>query len=68
MYNANGKNYMYDAANELISVNGTRDDKGHLVTMTKGVVTYYYHTNGHGDVTELPDGNGNVVAQYTWRS
>ncbi|MFY0545664.1 RHS repeat-associated core domain-containing protein [Brevibacillus sp. H7] len=34
--------------------------------MTKNGATYYYHVNGHGDVTTLTDANGNVVAEYQY--
>jgi RHS repeat-associated protein len=34
--------------------------------MTKGGPTYYYHINGHGDITTLSDVNGSIVAQYQY--
>jgi RHS repeat-associated protein len=53
-------------ANNNIMAEYTWDYQGNPVTMTKGGVTYYYHMNGHGDVTALTDANGNVVAQYQY--
>ncbi|WP_251032306.1 RHS repeat-associated core domain-containing protein [Mesobacillus foraminis] len=36
--------------------------------MTKGGQTYYYHLNGHKDVTMLTNSAGNIVAQYQYDS
>lgn len=42
------------------------DTKGNPLTMTKGNKTFYYHLNGHGDVTALTDSNGSIVAEYQY--
>ncbi|MGE5398709.1 MAG: hypothetical protein ACM3MK_14390 [Chitinophagales bacterium] len=39
---------------------------GLLLSMSTGSATYYYHYNGHGDVVQLTDQSGNVVASYTY--
>ncbi|MEH7130795.1 DNRLRE domain-containing protein [Neobacillus drentensis] len=54
-----------DASTNVI-VEYSWDDQGNPVTMVKGGKTYYYHLNGHGDVTALTDENGNIVAQYQY--
>jgi RHS repeat-associated protein len=53
-------------ANNTITAEYSWDDNGNPVTMTKGGKIYYYHVNGHSDVTALTDENGNVVAQYEY--
>lgn len=54
-----------DATNN-ITAEYTWDNLGNPITMVKGGKTYYYHLNGHGDVTALTDENGNVVAEYQY--
>jgi hypothetical protein len=54
-----------DSSNNVIA-EYSWDAKGNPLTMTKGGKTYYYHINGHGDVTALTDENGNVVAEYQY--
>jgi RHS repeat-associated protein len=54
-----------DANNNIIA-EYTWDNLGNPVTMVKGGKTYYYHLNGHRDVTALTDENGNVVAEYQY--
>jgi RHS repeat-associated protein len=44
----------------------TWDAEGNPVSMTKSGATYYYHLNGHGDVTALTDANRATVAQYQY--
>jgi RHS repeat-associated protein len=34
--------------------------------MVNGGLTYYYHINGHGDVTKLTDASGIIVAEYQY--
>lgn len=67
-------NYLYDG-NKLIAekdASGTLiasyfyDDKDLLVSVKKGSQTYYYHYNGHGDVTRIIDQSGSVVASYEY--
>ncbi|WP_243292303.1 DNRLRE domain-containing protein [Bacillus sp. FJAT-47783] len=57
--------YETDTSNNIIA-EYTWDAEGNPVTMTKDGVTYYYHLNGHGDVTALTDENGNTVAEYDY--
>ncbi|MFY0545665.1 hypothetical protein [Brevibacillus sp. H7] len=55
--------YETDANNNIVA-EYTWDTQGNPVSMIKNGATYYYHVNGHGDVTKLTDVNGNVVAEY----
>jgi uncharacterized protein RhaS with RHS repeats len=57
--------YETDSNNNIVA-DYTWDNLGNPVTMTKGGTTYYYHMNGHGDVTSLTDSSGNIVAQYQY--
>ncbi|TVX93167.1 RHS repeat-associated core domain-containing protein [Paenibacillus agilis] len=67
-------NYFYDGDNVIyetnekneITVQYTWDDSGNPVTMSKDGETYYYHLNGHSDVTALTDSKGNIVASYAY--
>ncbi len=57
--------YETDGNNNIIA-EYTYDKQGNPVTMIKNGETYYYHVNGHGDVTALTDESGNIVAQYQY--
>lgn len=67
-------NYLYDG-NKLIAEkdnSGTLiasyiyDDREQLVSVRKGGQNYYYHFNGHGDVTKITNQSGSVVASYEY--
>ncbi len=60
------KVYYETDKNDNIIAEYTWDEEGNPVTMTRNGQTYYYFTNGHGDVVALIDQAGNVVARYDY--
>ncbi len=42
------------------------DEDGRLLELNEGGTTFYYHTNTHGDVLKITDGEGNVAAEYSY--
>lgn len=66
-FHYNGDKVIYETdANNNIVAEYTWDAQGRPVTMTKNGATYYYHLNGHGDITKLTDASGSVVAEYLY--
>ncbi|WP_028595045.1 RHS repeat-associated core domain-containing protein [Paenibacillus assamensis] len=62
-----GDDILYETnANNELTVQYTWDDSGNPITMSKDGETYYYHLNGHADVTAMTDSKGNVVASYAY--
>jgi RHS repeat-associated protein len=67
--------YIYDEAGKLLA---ERDAEGNLIRtyvyandgtpleLNQDGKTYFYHTNAHGDVLKLTDGEGNIVAEYSY--
>ncbi|WP_139488009.1 DNRLRE domain-containing protein [Brevibacillus dissolubilis] len=66
-YTYSGDKVLYETdAAGTITASYTWDAEGNPLTLTKNGVTYYYHLNGHGDVTKLTDANGAVAAEYEY--
>ncbi|WP_416729349.1 DNRLRE domain-containing protein [Fictibacillus sp. JL2B1089] len=64
-YNGNKVIYETDEMGNLL-VEYTWDAIGNPVTMIKEGQIYYYHFNGHKDITALTDTSGNIVAEYEY--
>ncbi|HVI39295.1 MAG TPA: RHS repeat-associated core domain-containing protein [Anaerovoracaceae bacterium] len=57
--------YITDGNNNILN-EFSYDTQGNPATMIYIGATYYYHVDGHGNVTALTDASGNTAAQYTY--
>ena len=66
-YNGDSINVLYetDEKNNVIR-SYTYSENGHLLSMKKGVQTFFYHYNAHGDVIALTNRNSEIVATYKY--
>lgn len=64
-------NYLYDADKVILETDKNGIETGRniygttLISRKDGILAYYMY-NGHGDVTSLLDGNGNIMASYRY--
>ncbi|MCK5609144.1 hypothetical protein KAR91_45135 [Candidatus Pacearchaeota archaeon] len=55
-----------DATGALLSEYVNTNNIDEVLTMDRGGVTYYYHYDGLGSVTEVTDSAGTIVENYTY--
>ncbi|HVI40602.1 MAG TPA: RHS repeat-associated core domain-containing protein, partial [Anaerovoracaceae bacterium] len=64
-YSDNKVIYITDGNSNILN-EFSYDSQGNPATMRYSGATYYYHVDGHRNVTALTDASGNTAAQYTY--